>query len=163
MANGTSLKERLIGERVRALATMYLTRRSDLHVREVGEDLGYDLIVQIVRGNKSGLRQFGVELRGTRSPVSKDHADNVLRPTLKHLKEYYPFPFPVCVFFFTMDDNQGWYFWAAEPVVSAGGKPTLPLAKAPDCHPLDDAALEEIVQRVDRWFDAFYTNLATKE
>ncbi|HUG93982.1 MAG TPA: hypothetical protein VML55_24340, partial [Planctomycetaceae bacterium] len=66
----TTELSRLMDQRVRALAIMHLTRRRDLVIRDSSENLGFDLTVQIVRNEKPGLRQFGVELKGVRESLT---------------------------------------------------------------------------------------------
>ena len=60
-----------IEERVRALATMYLTRRKDLRLNFEEGDGGLDLVVEILRPEKSGRRMFGVELRGHAARIDR--------------------------------------------------------------------------------------------
>src|SRR4051812_22100120 len=110
MAQSTT-QERFIAERVRALAVVYLTRRDDLIVTEETADIGIDLWVTLNLEDKDGHRKFGVELRGVRTAVTAAHANNVLYPSMQNMLRYGPFPFPVVLFFFTMDDNEGWYTW----------------------------------------------------
>lgn len=160
MADKPSNQKLLIAKRVRALAVMYLTRRRDLTVEEVREEIGLDLTVRFLPQDKEGIRQFGVELRGVWGSVTKEHADKVLGRSVREAQRSGPFAFPVCMFFFTMEDNKGWYTWIAEPVVR-GRKAELRRHQEADCRPLDKAALEEIVGRVDGWYDAFFANLVT--
>jgi hypothetical protein len=68
MAQKTAQQTRLIGERVKALTTILMTRREDVSILEVTEDLGLDFIVTINHEEKSGLRQFGVD-----SVKERDH------------------------------------------------------------------------------------------
>src|SRR5258708_1865778 len=121
MAQNTT-QERFIAERVRALAVVYLTRRDDLIVTEGTADVGIDLWVTLNLADKDGHRKCGVELRGVRSAVPADHANNVLYPSMQKMLRYGPFPFPVVLFFFTMENNEGWYTWVAEPVITTGGE-----------------------------------------
>jgi hypothetical protein len=159
MADKTAKQARLLGKRVQALAIMYLTRRSDLSVEEVrGEDTGLDLMVRFTSGGKDGVRQFGVQLRGVWSPVTKEDADKLAGRSLREAQRYGPFALPVCLFLFAMEANHGWHTWVAEPVVEAGTA-HLRLPSNADCQPLDRAALDEVVARVDRWYDAFFANL----
>ena len=67
-----------------------------------------------------------------------------------------PFPFPVVLFFFTMEDNQEWYTWVAEPVASPDGAVELRIRDEASCQPLDDHAMDEIVARINGWYDAYY-------
>ncbi|MCI0704473.1 MAG: hypothetical protein L0241_25745 [Planctomycetia bacterium] len=45
--------------------------------------------------------------------------------------------------------------------MTADGKAQLPLRTEPDCQPLTDQSLEELLDRVDEWYDAHYAGLAT--
>jgi hypothetical protein len=69
---------------------------------------------------------------------------------------YGPFPFPVVLFCFTMENAQGWYTWVAEPVVSPSGDFGLVQHGEASCRPLDTEAIDEIVEGVDRWYDEFF-------
>jgi hypothetical protein len=109
VAQKTSRQERLIRKRVRALGIMCLTRRSDLIVREETTDIGIDLLVTVHPENKEGLRQFGADLKGRWSALTSDTANAGLRPSLPKVRRYGPFPFPVVLFLFTMEEDKGWY------------------------------------------------------
>src|SRR6266852_8479667 len=118
-------REVLIKKRARALATMLLTRREDLAIEEVQGDIGLDYLVRFHTKGKEGLREFGVELQAVWAAATKDHADKVLRPALRQVQRHGPFPRPVCLFFYTMENDGAWYTWVAEPVRSEDGKPLL--------------------------------------
>ena len=146
----------------RFLALMHLTRRKDLVVTNAGRDAGPEYIVSITNGKgERSLRQFGVFLRGTKSPVTDEQLNEVLRPTMQSLQRIGPFPYPVCLFHFTMDDDQGYSTWVAEPEVG-DDTPRLLMHEEAHCRKLDRAALDEIVSRVDRWYDVFFARVAVK-
>ncbi|HKB38859.1 MAG TPA: hypothetical protein VKD72_20615, partial [Gemmataceae bacterium] len=71
------------------------------------------------------------------------------------------FPYPVCLLHFTMDDDQGYYTWVAEPVVTKDGPRLIQHAQA-HCRKLDREALDHIVASVDRWYEAFFQTIAVK-
>jgi hypothetical protein len=157
-------QEWFVAERTRALALRYLTRRDDLVVTEAGRGVGLEYVVYITRGEEAqgrSVRQFGVFLRGTKNAVTEEHLDKVLRPTMQGFLRTGQFPYPVCLFYFTMDDDQGYFTWVAEPAVAEEGPRLLMHAEA-HCRKLDRAALDEIVSRVDRWYDAFFASIAVK-
>ncbi len=156
MAQQTAQQTRLIGERVRALATILLTRREDTSILDVSEDLGLDFIVTINHDEKPGLRQFGVKLGGVWTKVTAKHANAVLYPTMRKMLRYGPFPYPVVVFFYTMENGEGWYTWATEPHITRGGDFELRAQVEASCHPLDEKSADEIIGRVDAWHDAFF-------
>jgi hypothetical protein len=124
MADKNEKRQGLIRERVLALAVMHLTRRPDLKVAEFDEDIGFALRVSSLRP-EGGLREFGVELRGAWSTASRARANAVLSLAVRQTQQYGPFIFPICLFFFTMKETQGWYTWVAEPVVTETGKARL--------------------------------------
>ena len=152
-------REILIEKRARALAMVLLTRREDLLIEEVQDDLGLDYLVRFHTEGKEGLREFGIKLSGVWSAATKEHADQVLRPSVQRMKRYGPFPRPVCLFFFTMEDDGAWYTWVAKPLVSEDSKALLRSCDAPDCWPLDRRTLKGILEQVDAWYDALFPSL----
>jgi hypothetical protein len=156
MAQKTARQTRLIGERVRALATILLTERQDLSILDVTQDLGLDWIVTINHEDKPGLRQFGVKLGGAWAKVTAGHARAVLHPTMQRILRCGPFPYPVVLFFYTMENGDGWYAWATEPHVARDGTFELRANEEVFCRALNDKALDEIISRVDVWYDAFF-------
>ena len=152
-------REVLIEKRARALAMMLLTRRDDLLIEEVKDDIGLDCIVRFHSKGKAGLREFAVQVMGVWPATTKDDAEQALRPSLQKLKRCGPFLRPVCLFFFTMENDGAWYTWVAEPIDAEGGNPVLRSPDAPDCRPLDKKSLKEIIERVDAWHDAIFRGL----
>jgi hypothetical protein len=147
------VERRFIGERTRSLATVVLTRREDLKVTAADGDAGPDLYVRIEHGKGGGERKFGVVLRGEMATVGPERANRAVRPALESLSKIGNFPCPVCLFFFTMEKDEGWYTWVDEPVVSDDGVPRLDLHSEANCRPLDKPAVDDIVDRVSRWYD----------
>jgi Domain of unknown function (DUF4365) len=149
-----------IEPRTRALATMYLTRRPDLilHYEDSAGDIRIDILVDIVNEKRTGRRMFGVELRGTMQPATLAQANAVLTPSINAMRRRPSLPYPVCLFYFTMEDNAGYYTWLAEPVVK-GNAAKLKLHDEAHCEVLDRAALDAIVERVEHWYDALYAAL----
>ena len=155
-------QEWFVAERTRALAMVLLTRRDDLIVANAPPGVGLQFLVSISRDEGGpSVRQFGVFLRGTKSAVTAAHLDRVLRPTMQSFLRIGPFPYPVCLFHFTMDDDRGYYSWVAEPALTDDG-PRLLVHDGPHCRPLDTPALDEIVEKVDRWYDEFFRQIAVQ-
>jgi hypothetical protein len=151
-------RELFADKRARALTMMVLTRHEKLHIEEVHEGVGLDYIVRFHTEGKEGLREFGVALHAVRTAMAKEQADRLLRPSLRQLKRYGPFPHPVCLFVFTMEDDGAWYTWAAEPAID-DGQPVLRWDGDVDCEPLDKRALNGIIGRVDEWYDKLFARL----
>jgi hypothetical protein len=143
-----------IAERVKDLAVMYLTRRNDLEVK--WQDKGQEwihCIVEIKGKDNPARRVFGVELRGTMSPVTDDHANKVLHPSMQNMLRRGEFPFPACLLYFTMENNEGRFTWIAEPVLE-DGKPVLRYHGEADTKKFDKGALDNIIEQINKWFDA---------
>jgi hypothetical protein len=159
MSEKEQQREVFIEKRARALTMMLLTRCEKLLIEEVKDDIGLDYIVRFHTEGKEGLREFGIELRAVWATVTKVHADSVLQPALQQVQRYGPFPLPVCLFFFTMENDGAWYTWVVEPVESENGQPLLRSCDEPDCRQLDKKTLKEIIERVDVWYDAIFPTL----
>jgi hypothetical protein len=153
--------QRLMQERSRALAAMYLTRRKGVKVQDAAGGVGIDLLFTFPGGNKRGVRQLGVELKYALDPVPHEDPNSFLASSWRDLVSVGPFPFPVVAFFFTMRDDKGWYAWIAEPVITSDGRAQLPLSIRPDCHFLTDESLEALLDSVNLWYDAHYEGLTS--
>ena len=92
---------------------------------------------------------------------SPPRAKLVLRPSIRKTLGYGPFPFPVLLFFLTMEKDQGWYTWVAEPLISPDGGVELRVQKEASCQRLDDHAVGEIVARVNGWYDVYYAQVGS--
>jgi len=147
-------RDRFIQDRIRALATVILTRRPDVNIVETKESTGLDFHIYVERDDRSMRQAFGVLLRGVPSPVTLDHANRVLGPTMGFFNGLGKFTYPVCVFFFTMQDDGAYFSWLAEPVVSQQG-PKLVHRTGADCAELTDARLDGVIEQVVSWYDAF--------
>ena len=148
-----------VDERLESLAIMHLTRRADLNViREIRErGRLVDLVVEIIDSNRPGWKTFGVELKGSKSPVTVDEADKVMGEFLRRFLDAHGEPtFPYCLFYFTMDDGQGYVTWIAEPVMRAGS-PKLLYHRTSACAALDRKALDRIVDQVQAWYGAYHS------
>jgi len=147
-----------LAERLRALATVILTRWGDLSIVETKRDTGLDFHVSIDREDKSMRLRFGVLLRGMPSSVTVEQANQVLGPTIGQFQGMRKFTYPVCLFVFTMRDEQAFFSWLAEPVVT-GGAPKLVHHDKAHCVPLTDELLEQVIEQIVAWYDAVETVL----
>jgi hypothetical protein len=146
-------KARFLAERAQALATVILTRRDDLKIVETKKETGLDLHVHVEREDKAMRLTFGVLLRAVPSPASAEQANAVLRPTMGQFVGMRKFTYPVCLFFFTMREEQAYFSWLAEPVVN-GHAPKLVHHEKAQCVELTDEVLSQVVERVVAWYDA---------
>lgn len=154
-------KEWFIEERARALALVLLTRREDLVVKETREENGLDFTAYVKTERHLGNRPFGIYLAATMTPVTLDTANNHLKPVLEQVHSVGPFLFPVCVFYFTVKDDQGYYTWAYEPTVTAEGEPKLAVHSTAQCRKLGNESLEEMLSAVIKWYDNSYATMTS--
>lgn len=152
-------KEWFVSERAKALALVLLTRRDDLLVKETKEENGLDYTVRIKPGDNAGERPFGVYMGSGMAPLTLEEANKQLKPVMGKVQALGPFHFPVCVFYFTMKDNQGYYSWAYEPVLTAEGRLKLTGHAEAYCNKLSNESLEDIVSAVKRWYDVFFKTI----
>ena len=145
-------KELFIADRVRAMATVVLTRRDDLVVTEAGLGTGLDYHVFVAREDKPMRLAFGMLLRGVSAPVTAEHANKVLAPTMGQFQGMRKFTYPVCLFFFTMRDERVYFSWLAEPRMTDTGPKLVHHDKA-NCAPLTDELLDGIIGHVASWYD----------
>ena len=138
---------------MRSRANVILTRRDDLRVVETKEQTGLDLHVYVDREDKPMRIVFGVLLRGVPSPTTAEHASKVLGPTMGFFQGLRKFTYPVCLFFFTVREEQAFFAWLAEPVVNGDG-PKLVHCTQANCVELTDVLLGDVVDRVVAWYDA---------
>ncbi len=145
--------ERYIGGQVRSRANVILTRRDDLRVVETKEQTGLDMHVYVEREEKPMRLVFGVLLRGVSSPTTAEQANKVLGPTMGTFQGLRKFTYPVCLFFFTVREEQAFFSWLAEPVVNGDG-PKLVHHTQANCVELTDDLLGVVIDSVVKWYDA---------
>jgi hypothetical protein len=153
--------ELFIAERVEALAIMHLTRRPDLTVRRDARkgDRVTALLVEITEGGTPAWKTFGVYLQGTKTPVSVQQANGTLKFSIRRFFANYGAPaIPFCLFYFTMEDNQGYFTWLAEPVVETDRFRLKYHKEKADCVKLDGEALDSIVEAVNAYYQALYSS-----
>jgi hypothetical protein len=149
-----------IGRRTEALALVLLTSRADLTVMSPPADAGIDIIVSIVRKKVHSFNHFGVILKGTTQEIHTARlANKVLNSRDSWKTTSASFNMPVCVFFFSMAGNQGYYAWLREPATS-GGNARLPHRTNLECKPLDVEPLQSIVDEVNSYFNGLSKVLA---
>jgi hypothetical protein len=149
----------LLKRRTHAMAWVILTDRDDLTVMDVGDDAGIDLLVLIRKDKVRAMEQFGVILQGTvergNTPLAACQILNAMMPKGRGFESIY---LPICIFFFSMVGDRGYYAWLYEPVES-DGLPKLRRRAKLECKRLDPGALEDIIRNVDHYYDALSKSL----
>jgi len=146
-----------IGQRSEALAIMYLTRRDDLIIsRQKEEERGLDFLVTLLKDGGYSGRLFGVQVKATVSTPKLVQRDDIIeiKSALKPLQSLAELPFPVCLFFFTLENNQGYYKWILDPVLEGQSNSKLFFNKSNEFKKLNDDAIGNIISIVNSWYDS---------
>jgi hypothetical protein len=164
MAAGQSWVNEL---RAETLATIVLTRHDGIDVIPIARYAAkpdFDLLVRIDQGGASGAMEFGVVTWGVRGPVAR--AKRTLRVQVDP-DRIERTALPVLLVVFDVDSEEGSFVWLNEPSIlpdgTAGLRPMGRLFPAPDAdhriavhwtdlRRLDDATVDEIVDRVSAWY-----------
>lgn len=149
-----------IEQRADALALVYLTRRDDLVVRQTTHhDMGVDYMIEIVKDAHPTGRIFGLQLKA----YLTEGQGNILQKKIGVMYEQWmeELPFPLCLFLFIMESNEGHYMWLSEPIVKGDHQPKLQINKQGVLERLDNDALERIVSSVNTWYDALKVSLTS--
>jgi hypothetical protein len=141
-----------IETRARNLALMYLTRRDDLKISS-GKDQGLDFLITISRPGPYNGRLFGIAVKGAFSAQRgpKGVGSPVTRFSNREKSVLKMMPFPVCLFFFTMEDDKAYYEWVGEPILDPA--PRLVLNDNNELKRLTNEEMRKIISRVDKWYD----------
>jgi hypothetical protein len=148
-----------VSARSEALAGLLLTSREDVKVRsERKTDDGVEFLVEVKKGEGPSMRMFAVQVKGT---VSVDASQ--WTAAVQHLFRLAPKSIfmPACLFLVNVRDNRSFYSWVAEPVVEDNGA-KLRFVQAPAFRALDRQAVDEIVGRVNAWYDVLPLQLMAK-
>lgn len=146
-----------LGERAEQLAIVYLSRRDDLVItREwAGSDGVIDLVVNLLITGANTGRVFGVEVKALRSnrQIHPASQPDVVRINMSKVRVPRDIPFPLCLFVFIMETDEGYYRWVKKPVYGLSRKPQLLLNDENTFRKLSTEAVNEIVLDVQGWYD----------
>ena len=145
-----------IGQRAEALAIMYLTNRDDLIVSRQQEEQGLDFLVTLLRNGSYSGRLFGVEVKATASAPKLVQRDDIIeiKLDLEPLQSLAELPFPVCLFFFTLQNDQGYYKWLLEPVIECQKNSNLFFNDSNEFKNLSDEGIDKIISAVNNWYES---------
>jgi hypothetical protein len=144
-----------IEPRAEQLAFVYLSRRDDLVIAKQNDDYGVDFLVSVLEdGNYTG-RVFGVQVKAKLSlePTQEDTSTNNFKLNLGELLILEDIPFPLCLFVFAMEDDEGYYRWLKEPRFNSQGNSELVLNKVNEFKKLSNAELDSIVSQINLWYE----------
>lgn len=137
-----------IQERSEALAALYLTSRNDVSIHsEKKQADGVDFYVALKDEGTTPTKLFVVQVRGTLSSNKREWTK-----TVRDLFTRGPFFLPVCVFVVNVQTNESAFAWVAEPRFDTDSV-SLEIIEQPDLLPLNQEATDEIIDRVQTWYD----------
>jgi hypothetical protein len=145
-----------IGQRSEALAIMYLTRRDDLIIsRQKEKDRGLDFLVTLLKDGGYRGRLFGVQVKATVSTPKLVQRDNIIeiKLNLDSLQSLAELPFPVCLFFFTLENDQGYYKWILEPVIEGQNNSKLFFNNSNNFKKLTGEEIGYLISAVNSWYE----------
>jgi hypothetical protein len=143
--------EYFIAERAEHLAIVHLTRSPNLVIERMktDRDYGLDMLATISRDESPTGRIFGVQVKG-QDKALKDGKTPQLILSSQERQYFQELPFPVCFFFFTMEDDKGYYKWIKSP--HALNK-HLRSAEEEPWHVLSESSIAQMVEEVNSWYD----------
>ncbi len=151
--------ETYIANRAELLANLVLTRRKDVSVLKfsVTDDAGLDLVARVpVRVHDEEIHaSFGVVVMGTNEPLPNEHiATKHANARSKHGPSKGFFLFPIVLFLFSMEEDQGYYSWLIQPHVTRDEGPTLIRISPLDMTKMSKKSVDHMIDQVRLWFEA---------
>lgn len=149
-------EKRFVEQRAVQLAILILSRRRDLLISEThgAQEYGFDLLVNVTHDGQATGRMFGVEVKARTIlqavPVGDNNTYKINIPASPFPQDL---PFPLCLFAFDMESDQGYYRWLLSPVIADGDGPKLLLNQESIFLKLSTETLDQIVQMVDAWYE----------
>lgn len=144
-------------KRAMQLAFVYLSRRSDLVITEQsqGFDYGVDYLVSLMSNGEYTGRMFGVEVKARKSVSQVRRSGLGDDEAHINLKVQVPrdIPFPLCLFVFIMETDEGYFRWLKKPIYGEQSHPRLLLEKGNSFWKLKNEVLDDIVAEVNKWYD----------
>jgi hypothetical protein len=146
-----------IGQRAESLTLMYLTRRDDLIVSP--QPKGYDLscLVTISKSGSHSGRIFGVQIEATVNNakiVENENKTFEIKQDLPSTNSISELPFPVCLFFWTLNNDEAYYKWVVEPVIETQNYSKLLFNQSQVFQKLTNEEIGKIVSTVNSWYDS---------
>ncbi|MEH2461737.1 DUF4365 domain-containing protein [Nostoc sp.] len=151
-----------IEKRAESLAIVYLTRRDDLIISHPTPEKGLDFLITITKDGISSDRLFGVEVKATVSTSELIQHNEIYKLKSnrdKNTNFFRDLPFPVCLFFFTLDNDQAYYKWILEPNNDQKNV-GLNFNENDELKKLHNKEIANIISIVNSWYD--YKNNALR-
>lgn len=146
-----------IGQRAESLTILYLTRRDDLIVTPQPSCYGLSFLVEISKSASRSGRIFGIQIEATVNNTKlfeNDHKIFEIKQDLPSTDSISELPFPVCLFFWTLNNDEAYYKWILEPVIETQNYPRLLFNQSQVFKRLNNEKIEKIVSTVNNWYDS---------
>lgn len=156
MKVATAEKPWYLVERAEGLAVIYLTEDSRIEVNRSRDILsGLDTVATLRENGRLGARIFGAEVKAalTHKAGHDNPKPNNWSVPSSRTSFFRDIPFPVCLFFFTVDDDKGHWGWIQQPIVNADTGSRLLFQERVPLSPLTAQEVTRIVSEVDRWYN----------
>lgn len=146
-----------IGQRAESLTVVYLTRRSDLIVTPQPKAYGLSFLVEISKSDSRSGRIFGIQIEATvnnAKVIENENKTFEIKQDLPSTDSISELPFPVCLLFWTFNNDQAYYKWVLEPVIETQSYPRLLFNQSQVFKRLNNEEIEKIVFTVNNWYDS---------
>jgi hypothetical protein len=146
-----------ISERAEQLAIVYLTRLDELRVvkpADLHSNLDYLVLIEIP--DYETEPRFGVVVKG--SLKTSQNQPDANRSDVHHLTDLELARYqsdsdiPICLLVFIMEDDQGWYRWLREPIITEERQGVLHDHPAGALQELNTNVLHRLVTQVIEWY-----------
>jgi hypothetical protein len=146
-----------IEKRAESLAIVYLTRRDDLIISQPPQNQGLDFLITITKDGVSTGRLFGIEVKATNSTSRLSKHNDIFKLDKQTvyglLQTFKDLPFPVCLFFFILENDRGYYKWILEPQINEQKQVSLHFNENDELKELNDKEIANIISIVNSWYD----------
>lgn len=155
----SSSVDQYVGQRAELLANLVLTRRKDVEVLTLADakDAGFDILVRLMKPvvHEQFIPYFGVEILGTSTSLPDEpEATKYANQRWKHRRARGFGLFPVVLFLFSVEGDQGYYSWVMKPGVTGEGSPALGRVSPLRMAVLNKESLDNLLDDVVDWFEA---------
>lgn len=146
-----------ISERAEQLAIVYLTRLDGLRVvKPIDLHSNLDYVVLIETPDHETEPRFGVVVKGSlTAPLNQPDANSFDAHHLTDLelaRYQSDSDIPICLLVFIMENDQGWYRWLREPIVTEERQRVLYDHPAGVLQELNTDVLRRLVTQVIEWY-----------
>jgi hypothetical protein len=149
-----TIADPLAQERAMKLAIVYLTRLDNVRVMQWSHGGGHtpDLVVALRENEVHTGHYFGVVPRPLPTGITFDSLPRSLGRIDSQLDHplYREGDFPVCLFLFSMEDDQGYWRWMQKPIETPPG---LTFAQEKAWTPLNNTTLNSLLLSVKQWYE----------